>query len=145
MARETFHSFVDLDNRDVKVQLVSLLGRLTGWWEVTIQPRRNLRSLQQNKFWWSCRVEPLFQFLREQDYAIASAKVAHEMLKDKLLRASAMNPHTGQVIEWTRSTTDLDTAEMADLIDRAGVYLSDEFRIITPEMDQAWRETAGAA
>src|SRR6185312_9695209 len=79
MAREAIDSLVNLDVAENKQRLRSIIGTLTGWWEVSIKPRRNTRSLQQNKWYWSQLCTSLSRYLSEQDYDVTTPEQAHEI------------------------------------------------------------------
>lgn len=132
---------LDMDNREIKRRLVTEVGALTGMYEVELKPKRSTRTLKQNAAWWALVVEPLFRFLRAQEYDIYDPDQAHEMLKVKLLRIAVVCERTGEVLGYrTRSTTELSTTEFADLYDRARAWLDDKFGIQIPDPDPDWRE-----
>ncbi len=139
MPRNGFKTIVDFGSpeapaADIKRRLCAFVGRLQGPYEVEFRPRRNTRSLQQNRAYWALVVEPFFEFLREQDYEISSRDMAHELLRAKLLTVDVTNPETGEVIgSRVRSTTELSTEEFSRYFDDCRHWLLDFFGIVTAD------------
>lgn len=143
MRRETIKLTLDLTVADNKRRLLSTVGILTGMYDVALAPRRPTRSLRQNAAWWGLIVQPFYEFLRDQDIDISDPEQAHAILREKLLRVAVVSRRTGEVIAWrTRSTTELNTNEFAELYDKAQVWLADQFGIVVPDPDP---QTVGAA
>lgn len=149
MAREKISTCLNMDEPENKRRLMSKVGLLRGWWEVEISPRRNTRSLQQNKWYWSQIVAPLAEYLSDQDYNVTTSEEAHELLKARFLATTVFCKRTGDVLcRRVRSTTELTTEEFADYCERCRAWLSDFFNLQIQDPDPAWRETdvrAGAA
>lgn len=134
MAREAIDNIIDLSNRDDKRRLMTSIGAMSGLYEVTIKPKRNLRSLRQNAYYWSCVAAPLAQYLSAQDYNITTPDEAHEVLKAKFLAVSIVNKSTGEVFgKRVRSSTELTTTEFWDYVERSRAWLLDFFGIITAD------------
>lgn len=133
MARPTIKTICEM-NATNKRQLMSAIGAMDGMYELEIKPRRNTRSLQQLRWYWSCICPALAQYLNDQDYEPITSEGAHELLKAKFLTVSVVHPATGEVVgSRSRSTGELTTLEFADYCERARVWLADFFGIIVPD------------
>ena len=122
-----------------KREIIASIGTLAGVYEVTIEPRRETRSNQQNRYFHGVIVEMFHAFLKEQDFEHNSREAAKGFLKAKLLLQDLVDPATGEVIgRRVRSTAELTTEEMTDFIERARTWLADFFGIIVPDPDPTW-------
>jgi hypothetical protein len=127
-----------------KRRLIDSIGPLAGLYECRIEPRKNTRSSQQNRYFHGVIVEMFYQFLRDQDYDAASPEAAKGFLKAKFLLHELVNPETGEVIgRRVKSTAELSSEEFGDFIDRARAWLADFFGLVIPDPDQDWRERSG--
>lgn len=115
-----------------RAAFVSATNKLTGTHRITIKAHRKRRSDRQNRYYFPCFVAPFAQFLRDQGQSITDLD-AHEILKFKFLRATCINPETGEAFDYTRSSTDLTTLEFYDYLERVAAWLADEFHIVVPE------------
>lgn len=143
MPRPTFKLTLDCSDAEKKARAVrefaAFVGKATGVYEFDGEPKKNTRSLQQNKWYWGVIVQLFYEFLRDQDYEITSPDAAHGFIAAKLLREELINPATGEVIgRRIRSTTELSTAEFSDYCERARAWLADFFGIVCPDPDPAW-------
>jgi hypothetical protein len=78
-------------------------------------------------------VHPFAEFLREQGENVTDDD-AHQILKTKFLRVVVQDEKAGW-LEYTRSTTSLNTDEFNDYLDRCSAWLFDMFGIQTPDAD----------
>lgn len=120
----------DVDKR----RFWALLRSLDGKWRFTFCRFRKRRTNRQNRYYWPCFVMPLAAFLREQEEFTDID--AHELLKHKFLRATKINPKTGEPYDYTRRSRDLSTAEFNDYLDRCAAWLADTFDIVVPSPDE---------
>lgn len=141
MARSKIHSYTDMSDATAKRQLIAQIAPLVGEYEVTIEPRRNLRSLQQNKWYWACICSAFGAFLREQDYNINDNEGAHELMKARFLAVTVRNKEGKVIGRRVRSTTELTTEEFSDYCERCRAWLADMFGIIVEDPGFGARES----
>jgi hypothetical protein len=121
-------------------------GRKTGWiFRVVIRLVRNLRTKEQNSYYWGMVLPYLAEAVRrvngERDLSYNSED-AHEDCKAEFLTRYLHNPETGEAIgSKRRSTTVLTTVEFYDYVEQIrarSAYLG----VPIPEPDKNWRENA---
>jgi hypothetical protein len=117
---------LDMDDIKVKRNLMAKISVMTGLVEVSIKPRKLTRSLSQNSYWWAAVVQPFSEWLSQEWGESIELEQAHEILKQKILGTDELtNKKTGEVIEITRSSRVLDTAEFGEMIDKAALWLAE--------------------
>lgn len=123
---------VDLSNLGTMRTLLQKIQQLKGVFKITIEERKQTRSLSQNAYWHSAFISPFLTWLREAygDPSI-SHEQAHEVLKRQLLGVRERTLATGDVLELAYSTHDMSTEEFSLLMDKATVWLG-EFCGIVP-------------
>lgn len=122
--------------------IVRGLGSLEGKKvEVTVQKLRKRRSNPQNAFYWAVVVEYFWQGLRDLGHEV-SKDDAHEILKLKFLKTHVMNDDTGEVIEFTKSTSALTTSEFMDFIAQCQQYAMETCNVNIPDPNQFMQEAA---
>ena len=105
-----------------KVQWMREGLKLFAGGQVVITYERPKRSLKQNAYYWGVVIEEVRQALLEAGHPLSS-KAIHEHYKAKYLSAEGYtytSRETGEVHEivQTRSTTDLDSTEFSDYVER---------------------------
>lgn len=128
---------VNFSNVTAKRALLEKLRKLTGPWEVSLKPRRQVRTLTQNAYYWAGVVQPFTEWLRDEwgdDWI--TGEQAHEILKKKILGAREMTDKDGEVIELPPTTRTLDTLEFGQYIDKCAAWLAEfcALVILPPEM-----------
>lgn len=117
---------VNFDDLAQKRQVMSTVQGLSGLYEVTIKPRKLTRSLSQNAYYWVAVVQPFAEWLKDEWGERVELEQAHELLKHKILGSKELvSRSTGEVIEITRSSRGLDTAEFGEFIDSAANWLAE--------------------
>lgn len=128
---------IDMDDAVRRTQILNTLRALRGPWRLVWKRYRPRRSDRQNRYYWPCFVQPFAQYLRDQGEHLTELE-AHEMLKHKFLRRSV--EANGEHMEYTPSTTELDTGEFNAYLDACAAWLADFFGIVVPEPNE-YRET----
>jgi hypothetical protein len=140
MSRASVDQLIDFDNREVKRRFVAFAGALTGIYSVDMKPRRDTRSLKQNAGYFVTVVEPLFQYLKDQEYNVTCRLQAHEHLKQKCNMVDIKSEKTGEILDSQPGDThDLSIEEFGDYWERCRVYVWDRFGIMTEEPDPDYR------
>lgn len=142
MSDSDLKQVVNMDNLTTKRRFMQKVQTMTGLWEIQMKPRRFTRSLSQNSYYWAAVVSPFTDWLRSEwgDNDI-SLEQAHEVLKEKVLGTKELlNKQTGEVIEITRSSKVLDTAEFCEFIDKAAAFLAEFAGIVVIPSEMYWEE-----
>lgn len=126
---------IDFNEERERAKLWRILKGLRGKQRVEIAQYRTRRSDRQNRFYWPCFVQPFANFLREQGEAVSELD-AHEILKSRYLRKGIVDEKTGEVMEWTRSTTELTTSEFNEYLDKCAAWLADMFGFVFPDSSE---------
>ena len=110
---------------DVPQSYLVELSRLEGQRiELTIRKERLLRSLNQNRYYWSVIIEIL------SDYFGYEKEEMHEALKFKFLKK-----HEDTDLVTVGSTAKLSTAEFTEYIDEIVRWASTEYQVVIPSAD----------
>lgn len=120
---------LNMDDLNIKRQLMSKIGTLKGVWELSLKPRRLNRSLDQNSYYWVAVVTPFVEWLREEWGDNIEPEQAHEMLKAKILGVK-YKEIAGEAITLIPSSRKLDTAEFSDYIERCARWLAEFCSIV---------------
>jgi|TARA_R100000482_G_C5095177_1_gene132808 hypothetical protein len=116
--------FLILDNSDKKM-LFNYLKNLENNYFVEIKKRRNIRSNNQNRYYWKCIVQELGNSL---GYFPSEM---HDILRSKFLQEWEMlevnNKKVG--IKKVKSTTDLDTKAFEIYAEQIRIWALTEFNI----------------
>ena len=124
--------FVDFDQDKDRNVFAAALRRLRGMYRIEVTKYRPRRTDQQNRRYWPAIVAPFADWLREQGNEFTNLQ-AHELLKYRFLRKTFVDTKTGEALDYTRSTTELDTAEFKHFMDAAENWLAEFCGIIVPE------------
>lgn len=132
---------LNFDDIAVKRKFMSRAGALRGIWEVSMKPKRPTRSLDQNAYWWSAVVTPFCEWLNDEWGERVELEQAHEMLKQKILGTKTIEMD-GQMITIPATSRKLNTAEFAEMIEKASNWLAEFTGIIVVSSD-LYYETKG--
>lgn len=106
---------VSLDGQEVEVEIT----------------KRSKRTTQQNRYWWS-----LMTILHKEHPAAMEKEDWHEVCKMKFLKRERVDEVTGEVIEYLKSTTELDRTEFKELIEKLQIWASTSWGIVLPDPEQ---------
>lgn len=124
---------LDLSDPEQNQRLRNAIAVEKGVCEITLKRKRDVRSLNQNRWYWACIVGPFYDFLAGQDYDVTSPDDAHEILKAKFLTVSIRDALGDVIATRVRSTADLPSDEFSDYCDKCRVWLGDFFGIPTQD------------
>lgn len=119
----------NMDDARLRTRIVNAIASKRGTWRIDVTRYRRRRSDRQNRYYWPCCVQPFGGFLRDQGEGVTDIE-AHEMLKAKFLRKTV--EVKGERVDITRSTTELDTAEFNEYLDKCAAWLADMFGFVMP-------------
>lgn len=138
MSRKEPSQIYDMDDIGTKRRLMSKIGNMRGLWEVTLTPRKLVRSLNANAYYWAAIVSPWTEWLREQwgDPTISTEQAHIELKRAVLGVREKVNENTGEVMELTPTTHDMDQEQFGLYIENATVFLEKFANILVlgPEM-----------
>lgn len=124
------------DARERSRLLNQALNPLRGRWRFAWKRYRPRRSDRQNRYYWPCFVQPFAAWMRQQGNDVTDEQ-AHDILKHRFLRVTiAHDAGEFGVHEYTRSTTELDTGEFNEYLDRCAAWLAEFCGIVVPSPDE---------
>lgn len=129
------------DPKDKRLILESIRA-LQGPHRISWCKHRPRRSDRQNRYYWPCFVQPFADYLR-QSKPLFTDEMAHAVLKEMFLKVTVMDENTGRELEYTRSTTELNTEEFNHYLDEVAKFLAEDCGFVVPEPDQ-YREPVAA-
>jgi hypothetical protein len=117
-------ALLNLSDERVKATLLNRIRLASGPHRVSIARWRPRRSDGQNRLYWVSVVHPFGEFLREHgnDYTDDDA---HALLKTKFLSRTWVDPATGEVVNFTGSTTKLTTEDFSTYIEQCSAWLAE--------------------
>jgi NAD-dependent dihydropyrimidine dehydrogenase PreA subunit len=130
----------DLSNPDEKRRLLSWLSARSGMYAVSAEPKRDTRTLRQNRTFWRLWVQPLHEHLAETDETHPTGKDGREWAK-RIICAAVLGiiarrcPVTGRVFDEPKGTSGLSIEEFADFLDRAAVWLAKHTPVVVEDPD----------
>ncbi len=137
-----FDEVIDFSNPRERSLIMGRLRELVGLHRLTVKAHRRTRTNPQNRYYWSCYVQPLVEFLADQGEMKTKEEV-HQMFAMMFLRESIVDPSTGEVLgETVRSTTKLNTTEFNEYLERVAQWLAEKVGIVVVEPEQWGREAA---
>lgn len=137
---------LNLDDINIKRRLMSRIGSMSGLWDISMTPRKLTRSLNANAYYWAAVVAPFTEWLREQwgDPTISTEQAPIELKRAVLGVREKVNKVTGEVMELTPTTHDMDQEEFGLFIENASVFLEKfaNILVLPPEMFLEKRKSA---
>jgi hypothetical protein len=123
---------LNMDDLNVKRNLMAKIGALKGLYEVRLKPRKLTRSLNQNAYYWAAVVQPFAEWLRAEwgDTSITSEQAHLELKRAVLGVREKVNQKTGEVMELMPPSHNLDTAEFTQFIEGAIKFLAETCSIV---------------
>lgn len=118
--------FCDFRKQESKRKLFEHLKTLSNVYKVEIKRDRSNRSGNQNRYYWGVVIQMI------SDYTGFFPDEVHELLKGKFLKYDLVFKSTGQAETISRSTTDLDTYEFEQYLEKCRIYAASEIEIVIP-------------
>ena len=124
---------IDFDDCAQKLGFLSRLGALSGKWRFSVRPYRALRSLKANAYYWAVVVQAFREFLARHNQFFSNEEV-HEFLLQQHASRIVIDPNTGEAMSAIgRRSSEMDSAEFAQYVDRCKLWMFDRFGIVVPE------------
>lgn len=115
----------------IKAKMIEHLISLTGK-DICVEiTERDKRSNQQNRYWWQ-----LMTILEKEHPGAMRKEEWHEVCKYKFLKRERVDESTGEILEYLKSTTDLNKKEFNELIEQLQIWASMTFGINLPDPEQ---------
>jgi hypothetical protein len=108
---------VNFDDAKSKQDLYESLRNVEGWCMVKVSKIKSQRSISQNRYYWGVVLDYIVKETSGISTDIDKEHI-HEVLRYKFLRSEKVDPFTGEVIEYSKSTTSLNTKEFKDYIEQ---------------------------
>jgi hypothetical protein len=94
---------------------------------------KNKRSLPQNAYYWACVVPLVKDGLRDAGYDdVKTEEDAHEVMKHLFLKQQIGSRKTGEVIEFTRSTTTLTKELFNQYLEEIWKWSAEFLNVVIP-------------
>lgn len=126
MSKKDLAQVVDFSDIKVRRAWMEKIQRLDGLYEVSFKPRKLVRSLSQNNYYFVAVCQPFRDWLREV-YGDPQIDIeqAHEMLKVRILGMNEkLIDSTGEVLMLIPRSKTLDTWEFAQYIEKCAEFLA---------------------
>lgn len=127
---------MNMDDANLKRILIDTIKRAKGlhWWH--FQRCRSQRSLAQNCYWWGVVIKTAQAAISEAWGENLSDDETHVLMREAFLRRPVVDRNTGEVKAWiTPSSTELDTKEFGEFIEKAVAWLAETFGVVVPPAD----------
>ena len=102
---------------------------------ITIERKRRSRSIQQNRYYWGVIIEMIYRQLLDDGWEITKEDV-HELMKVKYGAKELFNEATGEVMQTTRSTTDMSTTEFETYNENCKRWAAETIGLNIPDPNQ---------
>lgn len=93
--------------------------------KVLVAERKYIRSVKANSYYWGCVLKVC------SDYTGFTPEECHQVFKERFLKYT--KDHKGKNFEFTHSTSELDTKEFSDYIQKIKLYMAEEHQVAIPE------------
>lgn len=131
---------LNMSDMPTKRKLMSMIGKMTGLWEVSIKKRTLTRTLTQNGYYFVAVVTPFAEWIKEEwGDSDVSVEQAHEVLKEKILGKRKVGG-----IEIPRSTRTLDTKEFGEYVDKCAAWLAEFCGIVVVPSELFYEQSIAA-
>lgn len=119
----------------IKRDFQSTIGRLDGYWRITLREARPRVTDPQRGYYFGVVVRFFADYMREQDPTLTlkeAADTAHLEIKHHCLPEPIIDADGRLIAERVGSVTKIDKQRMSKLIDDAILWLASEWRIAVP-------------
>jgi hypothetical protein len=121
---------INCDDRRQKLDFISRVGALTGVWDFSWEPHKELRSLRANAYYHVAVVKSFYEYRRNQGESCTQDD-CHELLKLLHNPGEFHDPVSGEVIR-IGLTTRTDSPEFSAYVERCIAWLSEMGVFVPP-------------
>lgn len=118
--------FIDFQKKESKQKLFEYLKTLNSVYKIEIKKDKNKRSYSQNRYYHGIVVK-----LIAEDTGHFPDEM-HEILKTMFLQYDAIIEKTGVVVRIAKSTTELNTAEFEEYLEKCRIFALTDLGIRIP-------------
>lgn len=102
---------------------------------VVVNKRKKKRSNPQNAYYWGVVVPLVREGLNGVGYDV-SVDETHDFIKHKFALRSLVNKDTGEVLETTGSTTEMDTFDFSKFIEKIQIWSAEYLGVEIPSPNE---------
>jgi hypothetical protein len=102
---------------------------------LTVNKRKKKRSNPQNAYYWGVVVPLIREGLNGVGYDVSKDET-HDLIKYRFARRSLVNKDTGEVIETTGSTTEMDTFDFSKFIEKIQIWSVEYLNVVIPSPNE---------
>ena len=102
---------------------------------LTIEPKKKIRSIEQNAYYWGVVVPMIRQGLIDVGYKV-SKEQTHDLLRAKFAIDELVNEDTGEIIKTIASTTNMTTTDFMKYIESIIQWAAEYLSIQIPEPNE---------
>lgn len=110
-----------------------------GFYRIEIKRIRKPRSNDQNGWLWGCIYPMLLDALLEAGWEFVSVEQVHEFFKAQMAAEKVVNKHTGEIVEFPRSTATMDSVTFSTYCEKLREYGREYLGVEIPDPDKYWR------
>ena len=114
---------------------------LDGIYRIEVKKIRKPRSNDQNGWLWGCIYPMLLDALLDAGWEFVSMEQVHEFFKSQMISDKVVNKHTGEIIEFPGSTSQMDTVTFSTYCEKLREYAREYLSIEIPDPDRYWKLT----
>lgn len=126
---------IDFNDERASNAVLRNVAKAKGRHYVCLEPVRSIRSLKANSYYWGIvlpYVSPIISELYGESF---TDEEAHELLKRTFLPSREVTNHeTGETVELTSTTTNKDSKEFAEYVDKIILFCA-ENGVAVPDSD----------
>lgn len=113
-------------------KFVDTIKGFNGRLMVTVEKKRNNRSLEQNRWMWACTTIMANELGYTKDEM-------HGILNYKFLTVEKVDENTGEVFKYVKSSANLTTTEFSELMESMIRWAAETFEIVLPYPEEQLR------
>lgn len=117
---------INFDTTDGKQKLIDVLRNLKGTKLIKIEKYSKKRSNPQNRYYWGVVLKYLSEITG------FSVSEMHDVLKAKFLPYERANRVTSEVVQFGRSTTELNTLQYEEFLEQVRIWALNELDCLIP-------------
>ena len=123
---ETLKQVYNFDSLQTKRRFMQKVQAMNGLWEISMKPRKLVRSLSQNAFYHVAYVSPFTEWLRDEwgDPSITTEQAHIELKKAVLGVKTKVNERTGEMMELVPTTHDMDSGDFSNFLEKSAEFLA---------------------
>lgn len=111
-----------------------------GKYQISVKRVRKPRTNDQNAWLWACIYPMLLDSLIDAGWEFTDVEQIHEFFKTQFTVDKVINKHTGEIIEFPSSTTQMDTVIFSTYCEKLREYGREYLNIEIPDPDKFWRQ-----